>query len=211
MIGRLQGVVVSESPDGTVVVDVRGVGYEVVVPLGSLGRCPRTADGAVTLHVHTNVREDAITLFGFSSETERATFRLLTSVAGVGPRTAVAVLGVLPTSELASAIARADVKRLQSVPGVGKRLAERLALELKDKLVGGAHGASNGAASHAAPSAPLGPLPGVPAGPTGQLVAALTHMGFKPAEAERVAMELAPRAGEGLDVMVREALKRLVP
>lgn len=208
MIGRLKGMVVSESPDGTIVVDVGGVGYEVTVPLGTVGRARRDGE-AVTLHIVTNVREDAITLFGFATEHDRATFRQLTAVAGIGPRIAVSILGALPPLELAAAVARSDVKRLQSVPGVGRRLAERLALELKDKLTAGPSGAmpTMPAMPGAAPSASAA---STPVGPMGALVVTLVNLGFKPQEAERVAAEFAPRAGEPLDVLVREALKRLV-
>ena len=208
MIGRLHGRVVSESPDGLVVVDVAGVGYEVLVPLGTLGRCPVDADGRVTLQVVTHVREDAITLFGFADDRERGAFRLLTAVAGVGPRIAVSVLGVLPGPELAQAVARADVKRITSVPGVGKRIAERLVLELKDKLSGLSGAASAPSPLGHAAAAPSSPVAAV--GPGAALVAALVNMGFKPAEAERAAAELGPRLAEPLDVLVRESLRRLV-
>lgn len=211
MIGRLKGHVVSETADGIVVIDVSGVGYEVTVSLGCLGRAPKDADGRVTLLVHTNVREDAITLFGFADQFERDVFRLLTSVTGVGPKIAVGILGALPPSELAVAITRADVKRLQSAPGVGKKLAERLALELKDKLGGLAgSGVASGASATAftpAPSNGASVLRGV--GPTAVLVDALVKMGFKPAEAERAAVELRDRATEPLDVLVRDALRLL--
>ena len=209
MIGRLHGVVVSESADGTAVIDVHGVGYEVSVPLGTFGRTARDAGGAVTRLVVTNVREDAITLFGFANVNERACFRALTAVAGIGPRIAIAVLGSLPPNELASAVARGDVKRLQAVPGVGRRLAERLALELKDKLTGGvvsAPATSAGLAGYIpAPAASAAPV-----GPMATLVATLINLGFKPPEAERVAAEFADRAAEPLDALVRDALKRLV-
>lgn len=210
MIGRLKGHVVSESADGTIVVDVSGVGYEVIIALGSLGRAPKDADGRVTLLIHTNVREDAITLFAFADNMERDVFRLLTSVSGVGPKIAMGILGALPPNELAVAIARADVKRLQSAPGVGKKLAERLALELKDKLGGVATGgavATTGTGFAPAPSNGASVLRGV--GPTAVLVDALTKMGFKPAEAERAAIELRDRATEPLDVLVRDALRIL--
>jgi Holliday junction DNA helicase RuvA len=210
MIGRLKGHVVSESSDGVIVVDVSGVGYEVVVALGSVGRAPKDADGRVTLLVHTNVREDAITLFGFADAFERDVFRLLTSVSGVGPKIAVGILGALPPNELAVAIARADVKRLQTAPGVGKKLAERLALELKDKLGGMATGPGatvSGVGFAPAPSNGASVLRGV--GPTAVLVDALVKMGFKPAEAERAAVELRDRATEPLDVLVRDALRLL--
>ena len=190
------------------VVDVVGVGYEVLIPLGTLGRCTPDAEGRVTLQVVTHVREDAITLFGFANDRERAAFRLLTAVAGVGPRIAVSVLSVLPAGELAHAVARGDVKKLTSVPGVGKRIAERLVLELKDKLTGLSTGAAEALISTGGLSAPMGPI--AAAGPGAALVAALVNMGFKAAEAERAAAELAPRITEPLDVLVRESLRRLV-
>lgn len=209
MIGRLHGRVVAESVDGTVVIDVRGVGYEVTVPLGTLGRCPKDSEGAVTLVIVTNVREDAITLFGFAGEGDRAVFRLLTAVAGVGPRIAVSVLGALPPSELATAIARGDARRLQAVPGVGKRIAERLVLELKDKLTAGVVGGGGSSVAGSVTSVSA-PVSAAPVGPMGALVATLINLGFKPAEAERAAADLAPRANEPLDALVRAALKGLV-
>jgi holliday junction DNA helicase RuvA len=208
MIGRLHGRIVSESPDGLVVVDVVGVGYDVLIPLGTLGRCTADAEGRVTLQVVTHVREDAITLFGFANDRERTAFRLLTAVAGVGPRIAISVLSVLPAGELSQALARGDVKKLTSVPGVGKRIAERLVLELKDKLTGLSTGVSEALISTGGSIAPMSPVAAV--GPGAALVAALVNMGFKAAEAERAAAELAPRITEPLDVLVRESLRRLV-
>lgn len=213
MIGRLTGMIVAESAEGLAVVDVNGVGYEVTVPLGSLGRCPKDAEGRVTILVQTNVREDAITLFGFADMFERDVFRMLTSVTGVGPKIAIGILGSMPPMELAATIARGDVKRLQTAQGVGKKLAERLALELKDKLGSLAKGGgavvpgaavpsfSNGVGSSGA-AARLG-------GATATLVDALTKMGFKPAEAERAAVELRDRATEPLDILLRDALRLL--
>lgn len=197
-----------ESPDGMVVVDVQGVGYEVMVPLGSLGRAGRDVHEAVTLYIVTNVREDAITLFGFASEHERATFRVLTTVAGIGPRIAISILGSLPPQELAGAVARNDVKRLQAVPGVGRRLAERIALELKDKLAAGVTSSSGATAAGSVGAYPAPAPP--PAGPMAVFVATLINLGFKGPEAERVAAEFAHRHGEPLDALVRDALKRLV-
>lgn len=211
MIGRLQGTVVDEAPDGSVVIDVHGVGYEVLVPLGTLGRCPRDGDNKVTLAVVTHVREDAITLFGFADDRERLAFRMLTAVAGVGPRTAVAVLGSLPASDLMTAVARGDVKRLQAVPGVGKRIAERLVLELKDKLTGLPAGAASSATVTASgASTPTAYASAGPVGAAAQLVATLERLGFKTVEAERAASELSHRASEPLDALVRDALKLLV-
>jgi Holliday junction DNA helicase RuvA len=212
MIGRLTGVIVAESVDGLAVVDVHGVGYEVMVPLGSLGRCPKDSDGRVTLLVQTNVREDAITLFGFADAFERDVFRMLTSVTGVGPKIAIGILGSMPPLELAATIARGDVKRLQTAQGVGKKLAERLALELKDKL--------GSLAKTGAGTVSLSAIPAISngggnsysvrlGGPTATLIDALTKMGFKPAEAERAAIELRDRATEPLDILLRDALRLL--
>src|SRR5579883_1261728 len=134
MIGRLTGKVVSHEAEGGVLLDVGGVGYELVVPLGTLGRARPDETGRVTLWVHTHVREDALALFGFADASERAAFRLLLGVSNVGPKIAVAVLGALPVDELGRAVARRDLGAITAVPGVGKKIAERLLLELRDKL-----------------------------------------------------------------------------
>src|SRR5271163_3526141 len=128
MIGRLTGKVIAQEPDGTIVLDVAGVGYELAAPLGTLGRARPDEGGRVTLWVHTHVREDALALFGFSDETERAAFRALLAVSNVGPKIAVAVLGALPASELARAVAGRNLGRVTAVSGIGKKLAERLLL-----------------------------------------------------------------------------------
>src|SRR5262249_12443517 len=133
MIGWLRGRVLVEEPSGALLIDVNGVGYEVNAPLGTLGRA-READGAIELFVHTHVREDALDLFGFANETERRTFRLLLGIPNVGPKTALGVLSALSVSELGRAVGAGDLGRLSKVPGIGKKTAERLVLELKDKL-----------------------------------------------------------------------------
>jgi Holliday junction DNA helicase RuvA len=213
MIGRLKGTVASESPDGTLVVDVNGVGYEVIAPLGTVGRAPRDADGRVTVLIHTNVREDAIVLFGFPDERERSAFRLLITVAGVGPKIAIGILSSLPAAELAAAVARGDIKRFQAVPGVGKKIAERLALELKEKVAAGVLSSAGAGADvpAGAGGGALGPVPGLvmQGGSGNTLVDALTRLGFKPAEAERAAAQLKGREAEPLSNLVREALKLL--
>lgn len=133
MIGRLTGRVVSEEATGTVVLDVNGVGYEVFTPVGSVSRAAREAE-RVTLHVHTHLRQDTLDLFGFASEAERRLFRLLILVPNVGPKTALGTLSALPVEDLRRAVAQGDLARLTKVPGIGKKTAERLLLELKGKL-----------------------------------------------------------------------------
>ncbi len=134
MIGRLTGKVIAQEPDGSIVLDVGGVGYELAAPMGTLGRARADEAGRVTLWVHTHVREDALALYGFVDEADRMAFRALLGVSNVGPKIAIAVLGALPAPDLARAIARQDLSALRGVSGIGKKIAERLLLELRDKL-----------------------------------------------------------------------------
>ena len=132
MIGRLTGVIAEKSPP-QVLLDVNGVGYEVAVPMSSFYNLPDLG-GRCTLLTHFVVREDAQQLFGFLTHDERSTFRQLVKISGVGPRTALAILSGLSVTELAGAVSRQEGGRLVKVPGIGKKTAERLLLELKDKL-----------------------------------------------------------------------------
>jgi len=198
VIGRLTGRVVADEADGVIVVDVNGVGYDVLAPLGTIGRAATDEHQRVTLFVHTHVREDALSLFGFASDGDRLAFRTLIGVSNVGPKTAIAVLSALPASELARAIASKDIGALTSIPGIGKKTAERLLLELRDKLP-------------AAAEAPAGrPPPDRAAKPGANaelLLSALTRMGYRQTEAERAIAALGQRPeGEPLAAVLREAL-----
>jgi holliday junction DNA helicase RuvA len=133
MIGRISGVLVEKNPP-QIVVDVNGVGYEIDVPMSTFYHLPATGE-KVSLHTQLIVREDAHLLYGFGTEAERATFRQLLKVSGVGPKVALAVLSGLSVNDLAAAVATQDTAMLVRVPGIGKKTAERLLLELKDKLV----------------------------------------------------------------------------
>jgi Holliday junction DNA helicase RuvA len=200
MIGRITGRVVAQESEGAVVVDVGGVGYELAVPLGTVGRARSDEAGRVTLWVHTHVREDALALFGFSDESERAAFRALLGVSNVGPKIAVAILGSLPAADLARAVARQDLGAFKGVPGVGKKIAERLLLELRDKLpvVSSSVPAISASAGRAS------------ANGDERLHGALTGMGFKPGEADRAIATLGPRLeGASLEELLREALALL--
>ncbi|QWD53909.1 Holliday junction branch migration protein RuvA [Polynucleobacter paneuropaeus] len=132
MIGRIQGTLVSVHPP-RLLVDCQGVGYEIDVPMSTLYQLPEV-NQKITLLTHFQVREDAQQLFGFGTETEREAFRALIKISGVGSRTALAVLSGMSMNELAQAIALQESARLTQVPGIGKKTAERLLLELKGKL-----------------------------------------------------------------------------
>ena len=132
MIGRIQGILVSVHHP-RLLVDCQGVGYEIDVPMSTLYQLPET-NQKITLLTHFQVREDAQQLFGFATETEREAFRQLIKISGVGSRTALAVLSGMSVNELAQAIAMQEAGRLTQVPGIGKKTAERLCLELKGKL-----------------------------------------------------------------------------
>jgi Holliday junction DNA helicase RuvA len=200
MIGRLTGRVVAQDADGAVVLDVGGVGYELASPLGTLGRLRADDEGRVTLWVHTHVREDTLALYAFSDERERMAFRALLGVSNVGPKIAVAVLGALPASELARTIARQDLAAFKGVPGVGRKIAERLLLELRDKLPEGEAGAT---------TEPSAPGKAVRDGDE-RLRGALTGMGFRPAEADRAIAALGARLqSASLEELLREALALL--
>lgn len=131
MIGRLSGMLVEKTSD-CVIIDVSGVGYEVFVPASTLCLLP-TAGESTTLYVHTHVREDALKLFGFFSRADRTVFEMLVSVNGVGPKLALALMGPFAGTELCRVIVDENLAALTSVPGVGGRTAERLALELRNK------------------------------------------------------------------------------
>ena len=194
MIASLRGQVFEKGLDHAIL-DVQGVGYRVHVSLRTLGRLPEVGQPA-QLRVQTVVREDAFELFGFVSRSEEDMFLLLTSVSHVGPRLAMMVLSGMEVDELCLAIARGEVARLTKIHGVGKKTAERLVLELKDKV--------KGIAQEAAPSR-------VSSGPRADLISALLNLGYKPAVAEKAADTALESGGEEatFEVLFREALKGL--
>jgi holliday junction DNA helicase RuvA len=197
VIGQLRGKIVSEDTPGELVLDVGGVGYELKTPVGVSGRTERATDGSITLSVHTHVRQDTFELFGFASEFERRVFRMLIAVPNVGPRTAVLILSAMAVSDLVLAVRAGDAATLCRVPGVGKKTAARLVLELKEKLP---------AADELAAGKPLA------GDQTRLLVAALTNMGYRPAEAESAVRALGERArSQPMGELLREALARLTP
>jgi Holliday junction DNA helicase RuvA len=201
VIGRLTGSIVDQAVDGSVILDVHGVGYEVWVPLGSLGRLP--PGQPVTLHVHTHVREDAFVLYGFATLNDRAAFRVLTSVSGIGPKLALSILSSMSAADLADAIQRGDKARFKGVSGVGVKLVSRLVLELKDKLDFARGEVTTGIVSKPKPAQAFD-------GALGTVHAALMQMGFKPTEAEQAVQQIGPAAdGKQTEQLLREALSVL--
>ena len=179
MIGKLKGIVDSQGDD-FVILDVQGVGYIVHCSGRTLQKLPRPGE-ASTLAIETQMREDSIKLFGFISETERDWFRLLQSVQGVGAKVALAIQTALDVAELASAIACQDKAAIARAPGVGPKLAARIASELKDK-----------AAASGAADPPLGGLDGGPSAAAQDALSALVHLGYgRPQAAAAVAASVA--------------------
>lgn len=197
MIGRLSGVVLEKRPDRALV-DASGVGYELHVPLGTFAALPAVGERA-SLHVHTHVREDAILLFGFATSEEKILFERLITVSGVGPKVALAVLSGLPLPELVGAIAAQNVKRLSTIPGVGKKLAERLGVELKDKVAGILAG---GASAPEEPATGLGGL-------LEDAVGALLNLGYKRPQAESAVKAASQTAAADLSALLSAALRLL--
>ena len=132
MIALLTGVIAHKSPDH-IILDVHGVGYRVLIPFSTYYDLPEEG-GAASLHIHTSVREDAIQLYGFRTRLEKSFFQLLISVSGIGPKMARDILSNIQPAPLAQALAQGDVHKLSAIPGIGKKTAERLVLELKDKV-----------------------------------------------------------------------------
>lgn len=198
MIGRLAGRVARKSPNA-VIIDVGGVGYQVLIPLSTFYALPAEGQNAA-LEISTQVREDAIQLFGFASEREKRLFEQLIAVSKVGPKLATAVLSGMPFDDLCAAIAAGDVARLSTIPGVGAKTAERLALELRGKVL------------------PAGEATGRVAGSAGtdaggqtveDAVAALVNLGYRPKDAEKAVGKAAREGEPGLAALIRRALSIL--
>lgn len=203
MIGKLKGTIDSFGEDH-LILDVHGVGYQVFCPSRVLQQLPRVGEAAV-LFIETIVREDMIRLYGFASEAEREWFRLLMTVQGVGAKVALAVLGVMKASDVATAIALGDKTALSRAPGVGKRVAERLVIELKDKAPGySALDADTLAVAQTVSE-------NVAARPVAEAVSALSNLGYAPAQASAAVAKAVKSAGEGAttETLIRLGLKEL--
>lgn len=195
MIGRIAGRLLLKQPP-FLLVDVGGVGYEIEAPMSTFYKLPPVGE-PVALHTHLTVREDAHLLFGFATPTEKALFRELIRVSGVGPKLALAVLSGVGVEEFWVTVRASDVARLTKLPGVGRKTAERLVVEMRDR----AGGADAGAVT----------LPGVTAdeSPLQEARHALAALGYKPAEIQRFT-EAVYKDGMSTEQIIQEALKRAV-
>jgi Holliday junction DNA helicase RuvA len=197
MIGRLTGKLVLKQPP-LLVLDVGGVGYEVEAPMSTFYKLPALGE-TVTLQTHLTVREDAHLLFGFGSSVEKALFRELIKISGVGPRLALSLLSGISVEDFWSTVRAGEVARLTKVPGVGKKTAERLVVEMRDKAGGGDAGSFG--------------LPGAVTAETGsplqEAKAALVALGYKPAEIQRFT-DAVHKDGMSTEQIIQEALRRAV-
>lgn len=198
MIAFLKGILITKGTD-SVIVDVNGVGYEVFIPLSTFYELPEVG-GSVSLKVHTHHKDDAINLYGFLTAEEKELFALLISVSGVGPRLARNILSGIAVTELAGAIGSGDRARLSKIPGVGAKSAERLILELKDKVV-----------SLAAATGSTAPAPDDADPATTDAVSALENLGYKTAKATEAVKKAREHLGDdaAFEELFKEALKQV--
>ncbi len=196
MIAQIRGRLLRKSPH-EVVLDTQGVGYRVLIPVSTFYKLPEEG-GEASLRIHTHVREDALQLFGFASETEELLFSRLIDVSGVGPKLALNVLSGIEAPELVDALRRSDIARLVRIPGLGKKTAERLALELKDKMP-----AILAAAVEPTAAAPAHSL-------KDDLVSALVHLGYSRPEADKGVLRSLEDEPDGrFEDLLRRSLRML--
>ena len=199
MIALLTGKIAGKSPD-SVILDVNGVGYRVQIPFSTFFALPE--DGAtLTLNIHTNVKEDAIHLYGFLTPREKQFFQLLITVSGVGPKLAKDILSNIQPDQLASALCRSDIVRLSAIPGIGKKTSERLVLELKDKVV------KLGLAGDSASSSTLSKQE---SSIRDDVASALINLGYKEAVVIKTLSEIEAEAEAPMETVLKLALKRLM-
>jgi holliday junction DNA helicase RuvA len=192
MIASIKGTIENKIP-GEVVVDVGGLGYQILVSLNVFYRLPEIGQ-RVSFFTYTHVREDALQLFGFLEQEEKQLFLLLNSVAGIGPKLALNILSGIPADELARALKEQDVARLVSIPGVGRKLAERMTVELRDKLLTFSLGVDGRAAQ---PQLMRDAL------------SALANLGYRASETERTVRDVLQEGKKTLEDVLKETLRRL--
>ncbi len=199
MIARLQGVLLEKQPP-KLLLDVRGVGYEVEAPMTTFYQLPVTGE-SIVLHTHMVVREDAHLLFGFYTLAERALFRSLIKINGVGPKLALTILSGVSAEEFRRSILENDTRSLTALPGVGKKTAERLIVELRDRMTNDKTAILPGVVAASAQT--------MPESPVGDAVSALIALGYKPQEASRMVRAVAAD-GMQVEAIIKAALQATV-
>ncbi|AJC66209.1 MULTISPECIES: Holliday junction branch migration protein RuvA [Dickeya] len=202
MIGRLRGIVLEKQPP-LVLIEASGVGYEVHMPMTCFYELPDLGQEAV-IFTHFVVREDAQLLFGFNNKQERSLFRELIKVNGVGPKLALAILSGMSAQQFVSAVERQEINALVKLPGVGKKTAERLVVEMKDRFKGLNGDLFNATSDIALPTATGNATP--EADPLAEAEAALVALGYKPQEASRMVSKVS-RPGVDCETLIRDALR----
>lgn len=197
MIALLTGTIAHKSPD-FIVLDVHGVGYRVHIPFSTYYELPEEG-GAVSLHIVTNVKEDAIHLYGFRTIAEKSIFQLLVSVSGVGPKLANGILSNIQPLDLSQALQRGDLVRLAAIPGIGKKTAERLVVELREKITKLAPAAEGAKA-----------LPTAPADISDDVASALINLGYKEAVVQKALFGIETDPGDTVETLLKRALKVLM-
>ena len=200
MIGRLRGLLLEKTP-GRVLIEASGIGYEVDIPYTTFFGLPEVGQEAV-LHTHLTVREDAHLLFGFGSRTDRDLFRLLIKTTGVGPKLAVALLSGLDADEFVQCVERDDVKALTKVPGVGRKTAERLLIEMRDRIGQLEAPVRNMTGPAKKPAV-------MEKDPVAEAESALVALGYRPQEAAR-AVNAVAEPGMASEAIIRMALKGML-
>jgi Holliday junction DNA helicase RuvA len=195
VIAHISGTLAQKVP-GEIVVDVNGIGYQVFIPLNVFYRLPEIG-ARIALQIHTHVREDALQLFGFQDAAEKQIFLLLTAVSGIGPRLALNILSGIASEDLARALKESDQVRLVAIPGVGKKLAERMIVELKDKLM--TFSSDSAASKSSYGDSQL----------MQDVVSALVNLGYRKTEAEDNVRTVLKRGQSSLEEVLKEALRRM--
>lgn len=193
MIGRLRGTLISKQPPW-LLIDVGGVGYELEAPMSTIYDLPATGKEVILL-THHAVKEDSVALYGFMHESERTLFRNLLKVSGIGAKIALAVLSGVSTSDFARLVHAGDVVALTKIPGIGKKTAERIVVELRDRVDG------LGVSLPGMPTSVAAPLDA-----SGEATVALQQLGYKPAEVTRLVQKVAAD-GDSAEAIIRKALR----
>ncbi|PJC87686.1 Holliday junction branch migration protein RuvA [Vibrio sp. HA2012] len=206
MIGRLRGILLEKQPP-EVLIEVGGIGYEVQMPMSCFYELPDAGQEAV-VYTHFIVREDAQLLYGFNTVKERALFREVIKANGVGPKLGLAILSGMTAAQFVSCVEREDISTLVKLPGVGKKTAERLVVEMKDRLKGWGDGALFTPATDAAPM-DIVPVADSAQQAQEEAVSALVVLGYKPQQASKVVSQVA-QPGMSSETLIRDALKSMV-